>query len=37
VRRTRPGGADMTDFVYVAVTAVFFWLTWLLAKLCDRL
>jgi len=27
----------MADIAYLAVTAVFFWLTWLLVKLCDRL
>jgi len=27
----------MADIVYVAVTAAFFYLTWLFVKLCDRL
>jgi len=27
----------MADLVYVAITALFFWLTWLLVKLCERL
>ena len=28
---------SMADLVYVAITALFFWLTWLLVKLCERL
>jgi hypothetical protein len=28
---------QMADVVYVAVTAGFFYLTWLFVKLCDRL
>jgi hypothetical protein len=31
------GGAVMADVAYVALTAVFFWLTWWLVKLCERL
>ena len=31
------GGAGMGDIVYVAITVVFFWLTWQLVKLCERL
>ncbi len=27
----------MADLVYLGVTAVFFWLTWLLVRLCERL
>jgi hypothetical protein len=27
----------MADIVYLGVTAVFFWLTWLLVRLCERL
>jgi len=27
----------MADVAYVALTAVFFWLTWQLVKLCERL
>jgi len=27
----------MADIVYVAVSAGFFYLTWLFVKLCDRL
>jgi hypothetical protein len=27
----------MADIVYVAVTAAFFYLTWLFVKLCDGL
>jgi len=27
----------MADIVYVAIAAVFFWLSWLLVKLCERL
>jgi len=27
----------MADVLYIALTAVFFWLTWLLVKLCERL
>jgi len=27
----------MADGLYIALTAVFFWLTWLLVKLCERL
>jgi hypothetical protein len=32
-----PGGAVMGDIVYVGITVVFFWLTWQLVKLCERL
>jgi len=31
------GGAVMADIVYVAVTVAFFWLSWQLVKLCERL
>ncbi len=31
------GGAAMMDILYLALTAGFFWLTWLLVKLCERL
>jgi len=31
------GGQVMADIVYVAVTAAFFYLTWLFVKLCDGL
>jgi len=27
----------MADLLYLGVTALFFWLTWLLVKLCERL
>jgi len=27
----------MADLMYVGITALFFWLTWLLVKLCERL
>jgi len=27
----------MADLVYLAIAAGFFWLTWLLVKLCERL
>jgi len=27
----------MADLLYIALTAVFFWLTWLLVRLCERL
>jgi len=27
----------MADVIYVAVTVVFFWLSWQLVKLCERL
>jgi K+-transporting ATPase KdpF subunit len=27
----------MGDIVFVALTAVFFWLSWLLVRLCERL
>jgi hypothetical protein len=35
--RAPHGGVMMADIVYVAITAVFFWLSWLLVKLCERL
>jgi hypothetical protein len=35
--RAPTGGAAMADVVYVAVTVVFFWLSWQLVKLCERL
>jgi len=28
---------SMADLMYVGITALFFWLTWLLVKLCERL
>lgn len=28
---------SMADLLYVGITALFFWLTWLLVKLCERL
>ena len=31
------GGAVMGDIVYIGITVVFFWLTWQLVKLCERL
>ena len=31
------GGAVMADLLYLALGAVFFWLTWLLVRLCERL
>jgi len=27
----------MADVLYLGLTVVFFWLTWLLVKLCERL
>jgi hypothetical protein len=36
-RETAYGGAVMGDIVFVALTAVFFWLSWLLVRLCERL
>jgi len=27
----------MADIVYLGVTVVFFWLSWLLVQLCERL
>jgi len=27
----------MADIVFLAVTVAFFWLSWLLVRLCDRL
>jgi len=27
----------MADIVFLAVTVVFFWLSWLLVRLCERL
>jgi len=27
----------MADIVYLGVTVAFFWLSWLLVKLCERL
>ena len=35
--RAPAGGAVMADVVYVAVTVAFFWLSWQLVKLCERL
>jgi hypothetical protein len=31
------GGRVMADIVYLALTAAFFYLTWLFVKLCDGL
>jgi len=31
------GGKVMADLTYLGLTVVFFWLTWLLVKLCERL
>ena len=28
---------EMADILYLGVAAAFFWLSWLLVKLCDRL
>ena len=28
---------SMADLMYLGITALFFWLTWLLVKLCERL
>jgi hypothetical protein len=37
-RATGPyGGVAMADVLYIGMTAVFFWLSWLLVKLCERL
>jgi len=36
LRRSR-GGEVMADVLYLGLTVVFFWLTWLLVKLCERL
>jgi hypothetical protein len=33
----RQGGGVMADLMYVGVTVAFFWLSWLLADLCERL
>jgi len=27
----------MADVLFIALTAVFFWLSWLLVRLCERL
>jgi len=27
----------MTDILYLGVTVAFFWLSWLLVRLCERL
>jgi len=27
----------MADLLFIALTAVFFWLSWLLVRLCERL
>jgi hypothetical protein len=37
VDQRREGDQVMADLVYLGVTAVFFWLTWLLVRLCERL
>ena len=29
--------AAMADAIYLGLTVVFFWLTWQLVKLCERL
>jgi hypothetical protein len=36
---TREGHREgvMGDLLYLGLTAVFFWLTWLLVRLCERL
>lgn len=34
---TAHGGSDMGDLLYLGLGALFFWLTWLLVKLCERL
>jgi hypothetical protein len=31
------GGAVMGDVLFIALTVVFFWLSWLLVRLCERL
>ena len=36
-RRLAHGGAEMADLAYVALALVFFWLTWWLVDLCERL
>jgi hypothetical protein len=37
VDQRREGDRVMGDLVYLGVTAVFFWLTWRLVRLCERL
>jgi hypothetical protein len=33
----RKGDRVMADIVYLGMTVVFFWLSWLLVRLCERL
>jgi hypothetical protein len=33
----RDGGAVMADVMYIALSAAFFGLSWLLVRLCERL
>jgi hypothetical protein len=35
--QSRWGGVAMADLIYVGITVVFFWLSWQLVKLCERL
>jgi len=36
-RRKREGDRVMADILYLGVTLVFFWLSWLFVGLCERL
>ena len=35
--RRREGDRVMADILYLGVTVAFFWLSWLLVRLCERL
>jgi hypothetical protein len=37
VPRTTRGRSTMADIVFLGVTVGFFWLSWLLVRLCERL
>jgi hypothetical protein len=34
---TKGEGSGMADIVFLGVIVVFFWLSWLLVRLCERL
>jgi hypothetical protein len=35
--KRRKGDPVMADVLYLGVTVAFFWLSWLLVRLCERL
>jgi hypothetical protein len=37
VGKGREGDLAMADVLYLGVTVAFFWLSWLLVRLCERL